>query len=97
MPIANRLLIAIITWEVLVLLTLPLRAQEQQTPKNRALMERIGIEVNGNLACAEATYALRDRVSELERQLAASKAKETPQPDTADKEKAPQTPSEPPK
>lgn len=41
------------------------RAQEQATPRERALMERVGSEVNGNLICVANVVALQDKVKEL--------------------------------
>ncbi len=44
-------------------------AQEQGTPRERALMERIGGEVNGSLVCSANVIALQDKIKELEAKL----------------------------
>lgn len=41
------------------------RAQEQAAPRERALMQRIGSEVNSNLVCAANAEALQDKIKEL--------------------------------
>ncbi len=45
------------------------RAQEQATPRERALMERVSGEINSNLVCSAATIALQDKIKELEQKL----------------------------
>ena len=76
MPVANRLLLAFVIWEIVVLLTLPARAQDNVSPRERALMDRVSIEINGNLACSTAVAALQDRVKELEQKLKAAEKKD---------------------
>ncbi len=51
------------------------QTQEQSTPRERALMERIGLEINSNLACSTNVAALQDKIKELDAKL---KATETP-------------------
>lgn len=76
MPVANRLLLAFVIWEILVLATLPGRAQDIPPPRERALMERVSIEINGNLMCSANVAALQDRVRELEQKLKAAEKKD---------------------
>lgn len=48
-------------------------AQEQQaSPRERAMLERIRSEVNGNMYCSELVEVLRDRVRDLEAKLKAT-------------------------
>ncbi len=77
MPVSNRLLIALIAWEVLMLATLPSRAQEI-SPRERALMERIGGEVNSNIACSTNVVALQDKIKDLETKLKAQEKSKVP-------------------
>ncbi len=72
MPVINRLLIAFVVWEVLVLFTLPVRSQEQPPPRERALMERVSAEINSNLVCATNVATLQDKIKELEAKLKAA-------------------------
>lgn len=76
MPIVNRLLIAFLVWEVLVLATLPSRAQDIPSPRERALMDRVSTEINGNLMCSANVAALQDRVRDLEQKLKATEKKD---------------------
>lgn len=69
MPVVNRLLLAFVVWEIAVLLTLPVRAQDNPAPRERALMERVSIEINGNLACSANAMVLLDRIKDLEQKL----------------------------
>lgn len=54
MPIVNRLLIALIVWELAVFLTLPARAQptQEHTAQVQALFARTNAEINANLICS---------------------------------------------
>ena len=45
------------------------RAQEQATPREQALMQRVSGEINGNLVCSANTIALQDKIKELEAKL----------------------------
>lgn len=76
MPVVNRLLLAFVVWEIIALATLPSRAQDAAPPRERALMERVSIEINGNLACSANVAALQDRVRELEQKLKAAEKKD---------------------
>ncbi len=69
MPIVNRLLIAVIVWEILVLVTLPVRAQDQGSPRERALMERVSVEINNSLVCSTNVAVLQDKIKDLEQKL----------------------------
>lgn len=52
---------------------------QETSPRERALIERIGIEVNGNLVCSTNIASLQDKIKELETRLkAAEKSVETP-------------------
>lgn len=54
------------------------RGQEQSSPRERALMERVSIEVNGNLACSTNIATLQDKIKELEAKLKATEKPEAP-------------------
>ncbi len=45
------------------------RAQEQSSPRERALMERVSAEINGNLVCSTNVAALQDKIKDLEQKL----------------------------
>lgn len=49
-----------------ILCILSASAQEQATPKERALIERITGELNNNIACSTTVQTLLDRIKELE-------------------------------
>lgn len=71
-------LVSLLLWFALLY---PLWGQEQPaSPRERALMERVSIEINNNLACSTSVQALQDRIRELE-QKAKADIKITPQND----------------
>lgn len=76
MPVVNRLLLVFVIWEIAVLLTVPARAQDIGTPRERALMERVSIEINSGLNCATNVAVLQDKVRELEQKLKATEKKD---------------------
>lgn len=46
--------------------------QAATPPRERALMERVGAEINNNLVCSTNVAALQDRIKELESKLKAA-------------------------
>lgn len=69
MPVANRLLLAFVVWEIAVLLAFPARAQDNASPRERALLGRISAEINTSLACSTEVAVLQDRIKDLEQKL----------------------------
>lgn len=53
-------------------------AQEQSTPREQALMQRVSGEINGNLVCSANVIALQDKIKELEAKLKATEKPEDP-------------------
>lgn len=64
-----------------LILCLPARAQEQQSPRTRALIERLNHEVQNTLTCSENAYKLLDKVKELQDKLDAAQKSLEPKKD----------------
>ncbi len=52
------------------------QTQEQSSPRERALMERVSGEINGNLICSANVIALQDKIKELEAKVKAAEKPE---------------------
>ncbi len=54
---------------LLSLLFVSIASAQEAPPRERALLERIGLEVNSNLTCSANVAALQDKIKELEAKL----------------------------
>ncbi len=91
MPIANRILLAILIWQALVIATLPLRAQDMP-PDNSAITLKLSEKERGLILdmCENASWAAKRRYDGIcefwQRKFEAAKPKTEPAPSKPDNE-----------
>lgn len=70
--------ISLAMWGMLLIGGFKAFGQEQATPRERAFMERINIEISNNLGCSTNSIALQDRIKQLEQKLTEAEKKVPP-------------------